>query len=264
MALGQCEYWRFCFHIRREWAMGDWLTWYQVREGLAVREEPIGVNHDQVVAWRDWGLLEQDEAKRWAPNTVAKVVRIHELRKTLDSLARRVIVLNAESFRVVPPPPGREDLGETSEDFFRVPAAQLRRAMIEVAPRISPHLRKAKTLEAAIAAFHRRSSPGPLDRFSALPRGWRPPPREQWVAVLEEAPLDVFANSAGTQYYFAGLLRVFLKDRSKALDGVPFEEQIVLLTVRDLSIWHGYQRETRERLAAEEAARAAAGPSKQG
>jgi hypothetical protein len=239
--------------------MDDWLTWYQVREELAGSAEPIAVSHAQLLKWRDWGLLEREPGGRWAPNTVAKVVRIHELGKTVDSLARRVVRLHAESFRVVPAPPGREDQGAASEDFFRVPAAQLRRAMAEVAGRIQPHKKKAKRIEAAIAAFHRRSSPSPLDRGSSLPRGWHPPPHEEWAGILEAAPLDVFANRAGTQYYFAGLLRAFLKDRPEALDDVPFEEQIVLLTVRDLSIWHRQQRDTRERLAAEEAIRNAEG-----
>ncbi|MDP9363095.1 MAG: hypothetical protein M3Q10_02485, partial [Chloroflexota bacterium] len=86
-----------------------------------------------------------------------------------------------------------------------------------------------------------------LGRGPTLPRGWRPPPREEWAPILEATPLDVFANRAGVQYYFAALLRTFGAGTEHDLAGIPFEEQVVLLTVRDLAAWHHVQRAARER-----------------
>ncbi len=226
--------------------MGEWLTEYEVRDALAQHDEPIHISHDQLVKWRTWGLLEQRPDRRWAPNTVDKVARIHELGKSVDSYARRVIVLYAESFRVVPP--RGENRTESSEEFFRIPLESLRRAMVDVAPKIRPHLKKMKAVEAAIGAVFRRSLPDPYGRGSKLPRGWRPPPHEKWVPILEETPTEIFASRASIQYYFAALLETSLQGEPEGLTWIPFEERVVLLTVRDLATWHHFQREAREEM----------------
>ncbi len=223
--------------------MGEWLTEYKVRKRLG-DERDIDVSHDQLVRWGTWGLLEQRPDRRWAPDTVDKVARIHELGKSVDSYARRVIVLYAESFRVVPP--DGENRAQTSEAFFRIPAESLRQAMVDVAPKIRPHLKKMKAVEAAIAAVFRRSLPDPYGRGPKLPRGWRPPPHEEWVPMLEETPTEVFASRASIQYYFAALLETSLQGEPEGLRWIPFEERVVLLTVRDLAIWQHFQREARD------------------
>lgn len=233
--------------------MGEWLTEYEVREELAHHDEPIRISHDQLVKWRTWGLLEQRSDQRWAPNTVDKVVRIHELGKSVDSYARRVIILYAESFRLVPP--DEEHRGKTSKEFFRIPPESLRRAMVDVAPKIRPHLKKMKAVEAAITTFFRRSLPDPYGRGPKLPRGWRPPPHEEWVPVLEATPLEVFTHRASIQYYFAALLQTSLEKEPAALAWIPFEERVVLLTVRDLGTWHHFQGEARDEMAAAQGSR---------
>lgn len=223
--------------------MTDGLSEYEVRAALA--KQGIGVSNAQLKEWRDWGLLEQLADGRWEPITVAKAVRIHELGGEVRSLARRVIRLNAEAFRVLPTDVDQTISGALTEAFFRIPPEQLRRAMVEVAPQIKTHLRKMKQVEAAIAAFHARTAPGSGSRGSRLPRGWRPPRKEEWVTVLEQVPLEVFAQSAGTQEYFASLLRSLLADPSQVLKEIPREEQIVLLTVRDLASWRTLQQRGR-------------------
>ncbi len=228
--------------------MGEWLTEYEVREALAQHDEPIHISHDQLVKWRTWGLLEQRSDRRWAPNTVDKVVRIHGLGKSVDSYARRVVVLYAESFRVVPA--RGENQAQTSEEFFRIPPESLRRAMVDVAPKIRPHLKKMKAVEAAITTFFQRSLPDPYGRGPKLPRGWRPPPHEEWVPILRTIPLEVFTHRASIQYYFAALLQTSLEKEPATLAWIPFEERVVLLTVRDLATWHHFQREAREEMEA--------------
>lgn len=183
---------------------------------------------------------------------IARAARIHELGQKVRSLARRVILLNAESFRVLPTDVDPSMSGAPTEAFFQIPPEQLRRAMVEVAPRITPHLRKMKRVERAIAAFHAWTAPSSGTGGSGLPRGWRPPPREEWVAVLENVPLEIFASSAGMQYYFASLLQTLLAGTPQVLVEIPREEQIILLTVRDLASWLEFQQRGRDEAMATE------------
>lgn len=204
-----------------------------MRTRLTNREDPIGVSDGQLKDWRDWGLLVQDADGLWDANTVEKVVRIHELGKTLDAYPRRVIFLNAETFRVLPPIPGREADGDQSEPFFHIPPECLRRAMSDVAPRIRPHLSSMKRVDAAVMAIPLASR----EPDSIKPRQQKSgklPPREEWVSILESASADEFATRVGFQYYVAALLRQFGKDADHDLSDIPFDYQIVLLTIRDL------------------------------
>jgi hypothetical protein len=195
--------------------MSDGLTEYRVRESLKAARG-IQVSHEQLFAWRDWGLLEQDPDGRWSPETIERAARIHELGRTIDSYARRVILLNGEG--------------------FPVPPRQLQAAMAEVAPKIHPHLRKMKRVERALRELSSVSTPTSLKRSARLPRGWKPPPAAEWGALLLETDLAHFENTVGLQYYFAGVLRTLVPGPAEdSLNQIPHEELLILLTVRQFA-----------------------------
>jgi len=195
--------------------MSDRLSEYRVRETLNA-ERGIKMSHEQLIAWRDWGLLEQDPDGRWAPETIERAARIHELGRTIDSYARRVILLKGEG--------------------FPVPPQQLQAAMAEVAPKIQPHLRKMKRVERALVELSSVSTPTSMKRSVRLPRGWKPPPAAEWRVLLLETDVVHFENLAGLQYYFAGVLKTLVPGSADdTLDQIPHEELLILLTVRQLA-----------------------------
>ncbi|MBX7135068.1 MAG: hypothetical protein K1X67_20575 [Fimbriimonadaceae bacterium] len=217
------------------------LSANQVIRGLAERDSPIGISNTQLKAWRDWGLLTQDADGLWEANSIEKIVRIHEVGKTIDAIPRRVIMLNAENVRVLPPVSGEEDARERSEWFFQVPSEALRRAMLEVAPRIRPHLKKMKRIASSVAAIPSEATDNPRGTrrkqspMDSLPRC------EEWEAVLREASAEEFTERSSVQYYVAALLRELGRRGGVDVSDIPFEEQIVLLTIRDL-YWRREQR----------------------
>jgi hypothetical protein len=214
--------------------MDDRQTGNQIRATLARRDPPINVSHGQMEDWRDWGLLHQDASLLWDGNTVSKIIRIHDVGKSVDAIARRVILLSAETSRTIPPAPGRESDGERSEWFFQVPPESLRRAMLEVAPKIRPHLKKMRRIAAAVSAMPsasgnaRSGTRRQQSSADSLPRS------DEWEAVLSEASTQEFAQRSGLQYYVAALLGELGRRGGVDVSDSPVEEQIVLLTVRDL------------------------------
>lgn len=195
--------------------MGGRLSGNQVRVRLAQRDEPVKVSNAQLKAWRDWELLAQDAGGLWEADSVDKIVRIYELGKTLDAIPRRVIVLNAEP-------------------LFQVPSETLRQAMLAVAPKIRPHLQKMKRIAEAVDAIPSETGGAPRGTRRKPSPANSLPRKEEWEAVLAEATPEEFAARSGLQYYVANLLRELGRGSGTDVSDIPFDELIVLLTVRDL------------------------------
>jgi hypothetical protein len=220
--------------------MDEWLNGNQVR--LCLRDHQIEISNDQLMDWRDWGLLHQRQDGLWPAVTVSQIVRILELSQTVRSRARQVIQLKMESSHPLPGQDLKSERGYLSEEFFRIPAEPLRKAMLDVARKIKPYKRKMKQMELWIAAYSARHEPSPMDRFTKLPSGWKTPPREDWCDILTDAPLEQFQQTAEMQYVFVSILPSYLSGSDINLAAIPLDEQIVLLTIRELSVWRQHRR----------------------
>ncbi|MGB3306368.1 MAG: hypothetical protein WBA63_09315 [Thermomicrobiales bacterium] len=196
------------------------LTQYQVREQFQ-KATCHEINPDRLKELAEWGLVEHRPDDLWGPTTVERLIQIRELGKSVDSYARRVILLNGQQ------------VGETN-DRFEVPTECLRAAMLERALKIRPHLRKVKRLESSIRLVFARGEGSPM--ASPLPKGWKPPHREEWPKLLARLSTDQFAQVAGWQYYALGLLKTFDTDLSgMPLNEIPDDELLILLTVRQIA-----------------------------
>jgi hypothetical protein len=211
------------------------LTEYAVRAG--VRSAGASVGHDQLRDFARVGLL-RPEGGRWPADSVQRVLRILDAGETVRSLERRVILLRNEPL------------------FWDIPAEKLRAALIAVAQRIDAQ--KLRRVDRSVAYCLGQQSRPLVRREGLAPRSqWKMPPKREWAKILTDPRIDDarFAERCGVQYSYAGaVLPAYVRgsdfDLSKK-PAIPFEEQIALLTVRDLAIFH-------ERRAAAEARASAA------
>jgi hypothetical protein len=177
------------------------------------------------------GVLRKEENGKYPADTLDKLLRFHDLGKTPGyfSLARRIVLLRSEPL------------------FWYIPAETMRASMTEVAKTMSSPARKMKRVEKALAVW--ASYPAQSALFSlgpGVPIGWRPPDRAEWPTVLNEEP-ELFENRYGMSYGTAmNVLPAFVRGTQFDLASIPVEEQVVLLTVRDLAAIREMRRLARQ------------------
>lgn len=181
------------------------LSEFGAREGASARDCPV--THAQFVRYREAGLLgESNEAGRWPPTVVERLISIKALDASVRSLDRRAIYLN-------------------DERDFPIAPEKLRTAMVNVVPTIRRPVQKLR-----LVARDGRSPAARNLRAVAVP-----PPGE-WVRILRHAALDLFAALVPGWYAMARtVIPSLYADRPNPLADIPFEEQIVLYAIIDLS-----------------------------
>jgi hypothetical protein len=199
--------------------------------GLRQAAESLGVpvSHQQFRSYRYWGLIPEpsDHCGRWPQSVVDRLVRIRSLHDEVRPLPRRVLRLRSEP------------------EFADIPAEQLRDAMFVVLPTITAPVRKLRRIDDAVHAL-----PGFGGRRSARTRR---PHRTDWETLLRTADLDVLANRMAGHVHLLASLNEYGKGTDHDLRDIPLEEQILLLTVRDLAhIQSERDRHEREHESAEE------------
>ncbi len=197
---------------------GGMLSEWGLRERAA--GQGVSVSHRQFAEYRRWGLLPAPDPTtgRWPVGVVKRLVRVRQLGEVVRPLPRRVVLLYPEFF-VTGVPIGFDELRE---------------AMAALAPTIRAPARKMRRLHAACRAWSAQWSP--LATARPLPRDWRPPSPTEWVTTLRAAASDIFAERVGVQYHLAALLRDWPGEVEYGLPVIPREEQVTLLTVRDLAV----------------------------
>jgi hypothetical protein len=167
------------------------------------------------------GLFEApDEKGRYPADTVDRLLRIHDLGKTPGyfTLARRVLLLRSEPA------------------FWYIPWENVQAAMVEVAETMHAPIRKMRRVEKALTVW--ASYPAQSALFAngpGVPIEWRVPEPNSWLKVLTRDG-ELFRNRYGFQYGTAmNVLPMFIRGTSADLGDIPLEEQVALLTVRDLA-----------------------------
>ena len=176
------------------------------------------VNHKQFVAYRDVGLIPAADpvSKRWPPETVDQLVRIRELGRTVRSLSRRVLLL-------------RHGFG-----FQDLPAAAIRRAMIDVIPTIQQPMHKLQRVNVAILLMEggetaQNAATRPPTRLADLPA------YDTWMGVLERADLELVANWLPGCYWHATVAMDVSRRWDRSLDDIPYEEMVIMLMIHKLA-----------------------------
>lgn len=186
------------------------------------------VSDEQFREYVRYGLIPEPVNGLYPLDTPRRLVCIHRMATEARSLPRRAIRLSA------------------THHFWRMDPEKLRNTMVEVAPSIKSPKRKMRKVEVALAAWSRYLAQTPvLVAPYGLSRGWRPPPQGKWTETLTALDTASFADRAGAQYQVAlNVLPVFVrsiivdigvKNTAFDLSAIPLEEQIVLLTVRDIA-----------------------------
>ncbi len=156
------------------------------------------------------GLLERSDGG-YLPDAPDRVLDILEAESVARSLSRRVVHLRGDYTK------------------FPVPAASLRKAMIELAPTIRRPIRKLRLVERAWSAMASRSS-----RRRPLTRPSRLPALERWPEFLQSMPVATYDARATGWYTLAhDVLPFFGREVEVDLDAIPLEERVVMVAVLD-------------------------------
>lgn len=201
--------------------MLETLSESKLRQRAGERGWPV--THKQFSSYREWGLLPEPDNGRWPVAVADLLIRIRELSDSVRSLPRRVIVLRQDYTR------------------FPIPADRLRQAMLDVVPTMTAPLHKMRRTHAACVSWGANTA-GIGSDHTALLQVWEPPKPEAWVVTLREADLDLFDMRVRAMYYVTAVLSAHAHGSKHDLADILFEEQIILLTVRDLA-WTRYRHD---------------------
>jgi hypothetical protein len=219
-----------------------WLTEYQLRRNAKLAG--YETTHAQLVRVHQWGLLGPTQCGLWPTEAVDRLIRTRKLESEgARFLPRRVIRLRGEGL-----------------DHFPVPNEILRRAMVELVPVIKKPAHSLHLVHQAMCWLLelRYAEYGP-PRFTQFgthqdflneqryPPAFSPsaqlpaPPR--WRDILQDpsVPDDTlnglsFGRVAWDSYRWNLALEGEMKRQTTAYLQIPFEERIVLLTVRHLAL----------------------------
>lgn len=192
--------------------MDTFSTW-ALRIEAGTDGQPL--SDEQIANWQRWGVLREPPDARWSIHDVERAREIQELGKEVRSLPRRAVRLFNLNY---PTPPGK-----------------LREAMIAVANTTSAPVRKMRCIGTASSLLYEGGTSRHMSRRSRS-QAWRIPP-SQWEQILNRFSDYEFRLIAGSAISQATALSLNpTVTRSTILDGIPFEELIVLLTVRQLAI----------------------------
>jgi hypothetical protein len=176
------------------------------------------VSDAQFEMYRRAGLIPAAVDGFYPPDTPKRLVCIHEMGTHARMLCRRVVRLRAEHL------------------FWQIDSENLREAMVEFAPQVPAGKQKMVKVERALYAYGRFLSQGPAAAMlRGVPRRWHTPSQERWPGILQADP-DLFALRSGPAYGMAiNILPAVLRGTEFDLTSVPLEEQILLITVRDIA-----------------------------
>jgi len=101
--------------------------------------------------------------------------------------------------------------------------------------------RKMKRIDEAVcrwAARQAAANPGAIWVHDA-DRRWSQPDSSTWASVLSDSAIDdrLFDERLSLQYHQDAILAIETAHGAVDLSGIPLDERIVLLTIRDLSLW---------------------------
>jgi hypothetical protein len=163
-----------------------------------------------------WGLVPQATRRAWAPETVDRVVEARRLGESVRPLWRRAI-LAAKTYRISPP--------------------ILRRAMIRTLTSIAAPTRKMNRISRAVRWEARKlEDPAYIGEFRRQqPLGFIDP--SQWKRVLKRRDVDdrLFGETASMMAHFAHMLEIATRGTSADISSIPYEERVILLTIRQLA-----------------------------
>lgn len=190
------------------------LSGWELRRRAGQQDVPV--SGKQFASYVSWGLLPERDGGGWAEPDIGRLVRIRKLGESVRPLHRRVILLRDLDF---PTPPDR-----------------LRQAMVDTVPSIAAALKKMRALYRAIQVLHGETTPADAARLS-VPHDWRPPERGRWLRSLRWPTDEAFEAIAGSVYSEAhALTRNPRVASSGLLADIPFEELVVLLMTRQLTV----------------------------
>lgn len=209
------------------------FTRYQLRK----RADALGieVRYGQFETYIAKGLLPDPGTESWIEEEIVpRFLRIHELEERARSLDRRVVILYLER--------------------YPVSAEKLRDAMIGMLPSIDRPVRKMQQIMAAGRWFAAAPGQGAsVGQGEPLPSDWKPAKRSEWVEILRDADLDVFAQRLGIAQYYASLLAYFGKGMPHALEDLDPEEKLVLLMIDYLAAWRRQRQQAMDHAREEQA-----------
>lgn len=204
-----------CYLNRDDGEMGvEKLSGWELRQRAEGRGTPV--SGKQFRSYQEWGLIPERPGGGWIDADVERLVRIRQLRAQALSMHRRVILLR--------------DLR------WPTPPAKLRQAMIETIPSIKSPKKKTTALYRAVRIRHGEVSIAKAVRIR-LPPDWGPPERAAWQDVFrwpEDANFDLIAGSVYSDVH--ALVQSPLVTQSTLLADIPFEEVVILLMTRQLSL----------------------------
>ncbi|MFN8675487.1 MAG: hypothetical protein U0Z70_03825 [Thermomicrobiales bacterium] len=191
--------------------MGTFSTW----ELRTARGERAALSDEQIEQWTYWGLLRTPADGTWTEEDIKRTSQILALKGKVRSLPRRAVVLFDARY---PTDPGK-----------------LRRAMIAVLPAISRTMHKMWQIDEALRT-RREGVNAPLSPKQRRSARWRVPVQD-FKKLLSGFTDEEFARIAGVAYTDAWSLRkhpAVIKERT--LEDIPFEELVILLTVRQMAM----------------------------
>ena len=191
--------------------MESFSTWELRRK--AGDRHPL--SDEQIAEWQRWGLLRVPQDGRWTEADVGRAKRVRELGKEVRSQPRRAILLLDASYPTEP--------------------SKLREAMIAVVPTIKAPVAKMRRLRVALRVRYEGLA-GPRSGRRQPAERWLPP-KAEWTTVLRRFGDYEFGLIAGAAHAdAAALTKSPAVVRSGALSGIPCDEVVVLLTIRQLAI----------------------------
>lgn len=187
----------------------------------AARKHGVSVSKRQWDGYRKWKLIPDEDSDGWEPEIVARLIEVAALGETVRSLPRRLLRLNDARY---PRAPGLT-----------------RRAMQRIIPTMKQPVRKSQRMHRAWALW----SFGPHSlarrvRSRELPQVSSP---NEWARALDAVPDEQLGRIVQSASYFAAALGATVRGSKDAIDNIPPEEQLILLTVTDAIAFLGDRTE---------------------
>lgn len=190
------------------------LSGWKLRQRAERRGTPV--SGKQFASYQEWGLIPARTGGEWADADGERLTRIRELEAEARSLNCRVILLR--------------DLR------WPTPPAKLRQAMLETIPPIAAPKRKMLAVYRAVRVRHGEVTIAKAARLS-LPADWRLPDTHAWQDILRWPTDEEVELIAGSVYFDAqALTHNPIVQRAAFLSEIPFEEVVILLATRQLTI----------------------------
>lgn len=166
-----------------------------------------------------WGLIPAPDADGcWSDDIAERLIRIGELRRSVRSMPRRVIILRCEG---VPIPPDK-----------------VRDAMCDVIPTITQSVSKMKR---AMKARELLAAPDVAqltvrERRKREREAWRPPPPAKWLNLMRQGVPERMERRFGIWCLAAQWARERSRDAPHDISEIPLEELVTLFAVHDIAV----------------------------